>query len=264
MENLRWIILAAGLVIVLIIYLLGRKKARINHDDLPLSNDNTEWPSISTHEERVEISLKDSDIPFVASEINSFDLNEELVEQVRASVDEVLPDVMRTGSTVKSRPKTNPAQKATPEAVEENTEEQVKAEEYDDDLVIIHVRARNAYFKGEDLLKVVNHQQLKFGDMSIYHAYDDDNVFTFSMSNMLQPGHFDPEHIAEMRTPGVILFMQLSLVTDTELAFEKMLNCAQTLARELDGTLTTAKQHAISDEDIEAFKQKATYFKKSD
>lgn len=103
MDNLRWIILTLGLLVVLFIYFIGRNKSKPRKTSLSeviLAND---MPSLSTKEKAlVEEKVKIND-EFVASEINHFELNQDLVEKVTASVDEVLTDVMTSGAMLKSR-----------------------------------------------------------------------------------------------------------------------------------------------------------------
>lgn len=263
MENLRWIILALGLTIVLLIYLFGRKKDKSRQIDMPNIMAADELPSISTYEELlVDESVKIQD-EFVASEINQFELDQALVEEVRASVDDALPDVMTDGAVLKSKAKKEAVVELDVDepVLQDDLEEPVTAEEYSDDLIVMHVQANTAYFKGDDLLKVINQQQLKFADMKIYHAYDQSNDIIFSMSNMIQPGYFEPAALSDMRTPGVILFMQLSLVTDSEAAFERMMRCADALSQELDAKVTGSKQQLLTEQDIKDFRAKATYFK---
>lgn len=266
MDNLRWIMLGIGLAVILLIYFLGRQKNRADVNDYiePVSAD--EMPNLSTGEKDDGFEPDKSsaeEIPFVPSEINEFELNQELVEQVTASVDDGLVDVITTGSAVKT--------KAVPEQYDEtditDTGETVQDDnsptDYADDLIVIHVEAKEAYFAGLDLLKAINRQQLKFGDMNIYHSYDESGETIFSMSNMLKPGHFDPEHFSEMRTPGVIMFTQLSLVSHPERVFERLLHCAQSMAQELQGQLTSASRMRLLDTDIDAFRKKAEYFSHS-
>jgi len=253
MENLRWIMLAVGVGVIAIIYLIGKSKNKTVSHDLPEPVSVDDIPSINTDTMDDEVTIsKNDDYQFVASEINNFELNQKLVEEVSASVDDGLVDVIMSGSSVKP--------KNTLQEKEESVEPEDSTETYEDDLIVIHVEAKSAFFMGSDLLKVINQQQLKFGDMNIYHAYDETGEIIFSMSNMLQPGHFEPDHIADMRTPGVILFMQLSLVNDSVSAFERLYHCAEVLARELDAKLTSAKRHSISEQDVDAFRKKAEYY----
>lgn len=253
MENLRWIMLAVGVGVIAIIYLIGKSKNKIVSHDLPEPVSVDDIPSISTDSFNEDVALpKGDDYQFVASEINQFELNQELVEKVSASVDDGLVDAIISGSSV--TPKNTIQEKETSVAPEDSVET------YEDDLIVVHVEAKSAFFMGSDLLKVINQQQLKFGDMNIYHAYDETGEIIFSMSNMLQPGHFEPDHIADMRTPGVILFMQLSLVNDSVNAFERLYHCAEVLARELDARLTSANRHGVSDQDVSAFRKKAEYY----
>ena len=294
MENLRWIMLGIGLAVILLIYFVGRSRSRPERHEFqePLSAD--EMPSLSTNEiegsatfdaetefnkslEEKPAFTKDDDFQFIPSEINHFELNDELVDKVTASVDDGLVDVITSGASVKTK-HTETVEQDDTEEQQIETQQQTVTEEvqtgptddqpdenesYDDDLIVMHVEARDAYFSGLDLLRVINHQQLKYGDMKIYHAYDEIGETIFSMSNMLKPGHFEPEHFSEMRTPGVILFMQLSLVTDPDSALDRMLFCADTLSKELDAQLTTASRKRLIDSDVEIFKKKAKYFTKT-
>jgi len=292
MENLRWIMLGIGLAVILLIYFVGRARSRPELHDYqePVAAD--EMPSISTNETDEETAFdtgneiadsfddslenksaysKDEDFQFVPSEINQFELNDELVNKVTASVDDGLVDVITTGAGVKTKRTESTEQEQPDNQTQEAPHQQSKIEEpsaeaidenesYDDDLIVMHVEARDAYFSGLDLLRVINHQQLKFGDMNIYHAYDEAGETIFSMSNMLKPGHFEPDHFSEMRTPGVILFMQLSLVSNQNAALDRMLFCADTLSKELDAQLTSASRQRLIDADIEDFRKKANYF----
>lgn len=262
MENLRWIMLAIGVAVILVIYLLGRRKrSEISDYREPVSAD--EIPGLSSVDHDDVNIINDDDISFVPSEINHFELNQKLVEEVTASVDDGLVDAITSGATAKSRQSSatsSASSIAEPEMHQSGQQNEVSSEHYDDDLIVLHVEARDAYFNGSELLKVINHQQLKFGDMNIYHAYDDTGSVLFSMSNMIKPGHFEPDHFADMRTPGVILFMQSALVKQADQAFDRLYHCADTLAKELDGQLTSASRMRLSETDIDAFRKKADYF----
>ena len=264
MEHLRWIILALGLLVVILIFLFGRKKANkrpsagspetLKDDDLPSMSASEFWGD--------DNSEPDSDV-LITTDMNQFELNQKLVEEVSASVDDVLPDVMTSGSVLKTQNK-KVAEETPGEPVEETEAklaDEPAADGYPNDLIILHIKTRSGYVNGSDLLKAINQQQLKFGDMNIYHAYDDANDIIFSMSNMVEPGYFEPEKIADMTTSGVILFMQLSLVNDTVPAFERMIQCASTLATALNADLMTAEQQLLTADMIESFKTKAAYFK---
>lgn len=260
MEHFRWIILVAGLVVVFVIYLIGRRNDKSRQLDLPESLSAEEMPSIRPDVDDVYAEKIKLDDEFVASEINDFEMHEELIDTVTLMVDDIMPDVMAFGAEdVLPYSEHDGEVDTLADDVVENDTASEREVIPDDDLIVIHVQAKSAFFTGTDLLRVINYQQLKFGDMNIYHAYDNDQVI-FSMSNMLQPGHFEPEHIADMQTPGVILFTQLALLADPETACDRILRCAKTFARELDGKLSSSDQTLLSDENIQSFKDKAAYF----
>jgi len=264
MEHLRWIILALGLLVVILIFLFGRKKGKSKPSaDLSDTLKDDDLPSMSTSEFWSEDNSELGNDTFVTTDVNRFELNQKLVEEVSASVDDVLPDVMTSGSVLKTQNK-KVAEESLVELADEAEPELSDgeaADEYQDDLIILHIKTRSGYVNGNDLLKAINLQQLKFGDMNIYHAFDDANDIIFSMSNMVEPGYFEPENIADMTTSGVILFMQLSLVNDTVSAFERMIQCASSLATALDADLMTAEQQLLTADMIESYKTKAAYFK---
>ncbi|MDH5517880.1 MAG: hypothetical protein OEY36_08725 [Gammaproteobacteria bacterium] len=262
MEHLRWIILAVGLVVVFVIYLIGRRNDKSRQLDVhePLSVEDI--PSVRTDADDIYAEKIKFDDAFVASEINHFEIHDELVDTVTLMVDDIMPDIMAFGAedVLPYSEHNEEAQQAIERpAPKSELADDVDAVAPQDDLIVIHVQAKSSYFSGNDLLRVINYQQLKFGDMNIYHAYADEQVI-FSMSNMLQPGHFDPEHITDMRTPGVILFTQLALLDDPLSACERILHCAKTFARELDGTLNSSDQKPLTDEKVQLFKDKASYF----
>ena len=72
----------------------------------------------------------------------------------------------------------------------------------------------------------------------------------FSIASMVEPGYFDPENINTYRTPGLILFLQLPGPIDGVLAFEKMHQMGEMLAKRLSGTLCDDKHNKITTQSI--------------
>jgi len=146
-------------------------------------------------------------------------------------------------------------------------------------VVVINLLARPGLeFKGEKILRSVENAGLKYGDMNIFHfsgpssnARPDSDLesdlesesgerqsghFMFSLTNLVNPGTFDREQMTTLTTPGLTLFMQLPGPENGVKTFEKMLNTAQTLKKELDGELCDETRSALTYQTISHIKER--------
>ncbi len=129
-------------------------------------------------------------------------------------------------------------------------------------------------FHGLDILNALREQDMLFGAMNIFHAYPPDSEIrqpVCSLANTVEPGTFNVEHMAELETPGLSLFMQLPGPLGGREAFEQMLKIGRGLAEHLDGELCDETRSVLTlqtighlKETIEAFrfKQKMAAIKK--
>jgi cell division protein ZipA len=273
MEELRWIILGAGVVFILVIYLIGRNKNKEKSERKISAPEISDLPSINTDDDFSDeiAAVKAERAPYVSTDISQVELNQALIEEVSAGVDDGLVDALTYAHANKKLKADLPETSSESEAESFDDEEAAGEEDNfasseagnsqpEDDLVIMYVIAGEAFFTGDDLASFINKHQLKYGDMKLYHARDDQGGILFSMSNMIEPGYFEPEHLSEMQTPGVILFMQLSLVSDTVIGFRRMQYTAESLASELGGTLCDARRRILDDNDFDQMQQKAERF----
>ena len=142
-------------------------------------------------------------------------------------------------------------------------------------IVVLNVMAKQGRrFHGLDILNTLRDQGFEFGDMNLFHAYVDQSNKTrplCSIANTVEPGTFDIEHMAEMETLGLSLFMQLPGPMEDRLAFDRILQLARALAEQLDGDLCNESRNMLTlqtighmKERIEAFhfKQKMTSLNK--
>jgi cell division protein ZipA len=108
------------------------------------------------------------------------------------------------------------------------------------------------------LRQTLDDSGMSLGDMNIYHYYrrpksglePNRGQRLFSIASMVEPGYFDPQNIDTYRTPGLVLFMQLPGPIDGVLAFEKMHQMGETLAKRLSGTLCDDKHNKITPQSI--------------
>ncbi|WP_372738526.1 cell division protein ZipA [Neptunomonas sp.] len=109
-----------------------------------------------------------------------------------------------------------------------------------EEVLVITVVGKDQPLDGQTLLQVVLACGMRFGDMSLFHRFEegiDKGAVQFSMANAVNPGTFDLEHMDEMTTPGVSFFMSMSEPADVKNAFECMLATAETVSKHLGGDL---------------------------
>lgn len=109
-----------------------------------------------------------------------------------------------------------------------------------EEVLVITVVGKQKPLNGQTLLQVVLACGMRFGDMNLFHRFEeevDKGAVQFSMANAVNPGTFDLEHMSEMTTPGVSFFMSMSEPADVKNAFECMLATAETVSKHLGGDL---------------------------
>jgi len=108
------------------------------------------------------------------------------------------------------------------------------------------------------LKQTLDDSGLSYGELNIYHYYrrpkselePNRGQRLFSIANMVEPGYFDPLNINTYRSPGLVLFLQLPGPIDGVLAFEKMHQMGEMLAKRLSGILCDDKHNKITPQSI--------------
>ena len=131
-------------------------------------------------------------------------------------------------------------------------------------VLVINVMANDEQgFAGEPLLELLLACGLRFGEMNIFHRYDDQEQSQFSLVNAVQPGVFDLDKMHHFSTPGVALFMQLPCQSDALQAFDFMYETAVCLAKNLNGQLKDEQQSSLTAQTAEHYRDKIRTFKQS-
>ena len=114
-------------------------------------------------------------------------------------------------------------------------------------------------FHGGDILHILLACDLRFGDMGFFHRHELEagrGAVQFSVTNMMQPGVFDIDNMADMATPGLVFFLTLPGPDDMMQAFDYMLETAKTVARNLDADVLDESRSVVSKQTIEHSRQK--------
>jgi cell division protein ZipA len=146
------------------------------------------------------------------------------------------------------------------ETHESVSEEEVRLHRpLDPEVFMLNVVSRDANgFRGEDILHILLACDLRFGDMSFFHRHEQEagrGPIQFSVANMVQPGVFDLDNMADMHTPGLVFFVTLPGPEDMMQAFDYMLETAQAVARNLDGDVLDESRSALTKQTLEHCRQ---------
>jgi cell division protein ZipA len=114
-------------------------------------------------------------------------------------------------------------------------------------------------FRGDDILQILLGCDLRFGDMNFFHRHEFEagrGAIQFSVANMMQPGVFDIDNMADMSTPGLVFFLTLPGPEDMMKAYDYMLETAQVVARNLGADVLDESRSVLTKQTMEHGRQK--------
>jgi cell division protein ZipA len=214
MENMRWILLLAGVGVILGIFLLSWLPGKLKL----VSQRRRVRPSV-----RARAAVPDTD---------GIDVEDEL-ERLGQLVDDDAPDEQ-------------------PEPMYEIGASPQKSAAVDKVFSLYVLSPTGVPFRGPILLGALADAGLEFGDMQIFHRYEeqDGQQLLFSLASIREPGIFDLSAMHDFTTDGLVLFIQVPGQTDALKAFESMVAAARALANSLDGTIYDATNSVLTNQTI--------------
>lgn len=282
MDQFRWILLGAAIILVIGIYLFGRQRKK-SHTRLPLEAAN-QAPSFSAddgvddawvdgvgpvrvvpssdreiieqfQQEIAEPSVLDRDNPFAGE--NDAHITDELMQDDSGDdgrYDEEIPDESLQAATE------TPAQPAAESRASADYKTDAKADARQapqseqqppvDDVIAVFVMAEKEQppIKGEQILSASYALNLQHGDMKIFHRHSEtDNRVLFSMANVFDPGWFELEQINQLETRGITFFMQVNRVEDPADVLDEMLISAHRMSTMLGASLCNAHRQPLDE-----------------
>jgi cell division protein ZipA len=246
MNELRWILLGIGIVIIAIIYFLGTRKTR--HD---IRSRVEHYPSLDKNS-LSEVKLdpgKDKlmDISGALTALNTF------LKQIRETTDPHEAQLHKESS--KPEADNKPGGIAGPGTAE-------TAEYKEKTIIVIYITAKPpSVFKGDELLNILESSNMQFGAMDIFHHYGPDKNYSsralFNLANIHEPGTFDIENMDTFTTDGLAMFMRLPAEIGGDIAMEIMLDTAQNISYLLDGELRGADRKLLTIDNINKLRETA-------
>jgi cell division protein ZipA len=281
MDQFRWILLGAAIILVIGIYLFGRQRKK-SHTRLPLDAAN-QAPSFSAdddvddswvdgvspvrvvsqsdreiieqfQQEIAEPSVLDRDNPFAESADTDASAGELMQDDYQQDVE--IPDESLQAATESADTKSETHQAATPAEQKPQPEpqpeqqQQQQTEQPVDDVIAVFVMAEKEQppIKGEQILSASYALNLQHGDMKIFHRHSKtDNSILFSMANVFDPGWFELEQINQLETRGITFFMQVNRLEDPADVLDEMLICAHRMSTMLGASLCNAHRQPLDE-----------------
>ena len=277
MENLRWILIFAGVAILVLLYLSGRQPSKSKRQGDAL--DRTGSRSGRGAPEPVDPLLGDDGMGnggigndlsgdhYTADPLDQFDVGDELDEFERPG----------GSSPVKSRRANGRAQNAAVGGLggisskieafgsklkpgRKKPTAQTSAGKNSDDgyaskIVTLHVVApEGQLMNGAHLLEQFEQRGYHYGDMNIFHSMHEGKT-VFSIAKMVVPGTFDVDDVDSFQTPGISLILQLPGPVPADVAFEVLLSEAHEIADMLGATVLDADRSSLSKQTVQHMRE---------
>ena len=238
MENLRWILLIAGIIFVIVVYAVSRQRRRDREQQqLPLQD---ELPAFSA-----------------TDDLDSVDEGVGKVRVVARFEEGEAPDTAATAAMAQPAAQAEAASTAANTAPVGSASRQPR-HDMPDDVFTLFIIAPSAQerFTGEQINSAARASSLVFGEMNIFHRLDGEDRIQYSLANMLKPGSFDPDRLFDTETRGITLFMQASLVEDAQAVLDDMLQTAYQIAEMLGGQLCNASREPLTEQDTRQYRER--------
>jgi cell division protein ZipA len=245
MDELRWILLIAGIAVIAGIYGFsrwqdGRRKTRRGGSDA------------FADDADIDAALRDLDN--VVIERDPLDLRDEELDVIPVTREQSLAPEPRAPAPV-------PAQKEAP--LDDESEAPVGLEEK---VVVLNVAATDGrMFSGHQLVEALEAAGMRLGEHAIYHRILDTRkgpLSLFSAADILRPGTLEPERLDDIQSPGVALFLQLPGPYDGLAAFEQMLETARRIADQLGVKLLDERRCSLTNQAIEHIREELREYRR--
>lgn len=136
----------------------------------------------------------------------------------------------------------------------------------EDKVIVLNVAATDGrLFGGRLLVEALQAGGMRYGERSIYHRVLETRkgpVALFSAANILRPGTLAPEELDAIQSPGLALFLQLPGPYDGLAAFEQMLETARRLAEQLDVKLLDERRCGLTNQAIEHIREELREYRR--
>ena len=120
-----------------------------------------------------------------------------------------------------------------------------------------------ARFDGAELLKALRSEGLGFGRYDIFHRLHDDGRPIYSVASLREPGTFDIESMPTTYFPGIAMFAVLPGPVSAAEAFDEMIFAARAFATHLNGSLADERGAPLTALRVGKLREEALEFERA-
>ena len=266
MENLRWILIFAGVAILVLLYLSGRQT----------SASRRQGDALNRNSKRNSSESSAPADPLLGEDAFADPLDDFTVEN---GMDDPLERPGGQSPTKTKKPvaggessalsgfggisskieafgtKLSPRRRARVAASEPDASTAQADEAYASKIVTLHVVApEGQLMNGAHLLEQFEQRGYHFGDMNIFHSMHDGKT-VFSIAKLVVPGTFDINDMDSFQTPGISMILQLPGPVPADVAFEVLLSEAHEIADSLGATVLDADRSTLSKQTVQHMRE---------
>ncbi len=274
MEYFRWILLVAGLLLIIYMFISGRRKNKessyINtkgkEDSDPLFTDRRAQRNDirSGGDTELDSTVDPYDVLAINEDMEGINLNEDmdfftpLDDMSRVTPVPEPPPKLLASITEKIEAfsaKLTPKRKARIDAsAARSSNNQILQPDEEKILSLCVTAAEGDYLDGAEMYAIFMQRGYDFGEMGIFHSrYKGKSIF--SVANMLEPGSFDVATIESMQTPGITLFLQLPGPIAADVLFEVLVSEASDIARALGASVRDNRRSNLTKQTIQHMRE---------
>lgn len=256
-EELRWILLAAGVVLIAGVYLWGmrarRRSASPGHERAPRQDSPPALRPGPQASHRVEPGIEPASGADPDARPAATPANLPVIEVERG--DAVATRPATTGrrepriDAGESAPMAAAAAPAAPRSSQPAARpaSASKPQEAPQKIVALRIAAAaSAPFEGHSLREAIVAEGLEFGRYKVFHRLHENGEPVFSLASLKEPGTFDPATMDALSYRGVAMFAVLPGPLAPVQALEQMLEAARGIAERLGGILQDDRGAALS------------------
>lgn len=146
--------------------------------------------------------------------------------------------------------------------VDHVTEQAEESESEPPTILALHLMAApEAPIEGAALFQTFAELGLELGEMDIFHArVAEEDEPIFSIANVVKPGTFRVSEMAQLHSPGLVVFMQLPGPDAPMQAFDHMMAIAQEVCERLDLVMLDGRRQPLDEAGIEQMRSQVTRF----
>ncbi|WP_455380191.1 cell division protein ZipA C-terminal FtsZ-binding domain-containing protein [Acidihalobacter prosperus] len=257
MDALRWILLFLGIVILLAIYIFGRRS-----DEASMRQDTSrDEPRFDDAPELDEPVAPEDEWDIIPVQKTGGHTEPEAVVDETVPIADGLSDKAMPDATSDNAPTPPLAEQKSPDTPKAKPASEASSETNYDDILIIHVVTRDEALTGAVLAEAFDELELSLDQQGMYRREDKRGGSPlFGVLNMVKPGTFSTDRLDSVKTPGISLFMTLPGPEVPMTAFRAMSECARQLAERFNARLEDETHSNLSRQTLTHMEERVRQF----